>query len=54
MYDKYEDLRVIGIVERIDRHTRRVYVREEDGTAEWFRMDDVIGADSVDSAENAD
>jgi hypothetical protein len=41
MFDLYEDLRVIGIVERIAWHTRRVYV---DG--EWFRLDDVIGVES--------
>ena len=41
MFDLYEDIRVIGVVERIDRHTRRVNVN-----GEWFRLDDVIGVES--------
>lgn len=39
MYDKYEDLRVTGVVERVDTQECRVRV---DG--EWFKLADIIGA----------
>lgn len=39
-YDEHEDLRVIGVVDRIDANGRRINI---DG--EWFRMVDVIGTD---------
>ncbi|MCU6709333.1 YolD-like family protein [Paenibacillus sp. J5C_2022] len=38
IYDKYEELRAVGVVERIDTYGRRVMI---DG--EWFRLNDVIG-----------
>lgn len=40
LFDRYEDLRVIGVVERIDALGRRIMV-----SGEWFRMADVIGAE---------
>lgn len=39
LYDKYEQLEVIGTVERIDQHKRRFMV---DG--EWFWLADIEGA----------
>lgn len=40
LYDEYEELRVIGVVESIDHVTRRLRI---DG--EWFRVDDVVSVD---------
>lgn len=37
MYDEYEDIRVVGVVERIDTHSQRFMV---DG--EWFRATDIL------------
>ena len=39
MFDRFEDLYVIGVVERVDTLTGRVRI---DG--EWFRMDEMTGA----------
>lgn len=40
LFDKFEDTRAIGIVERVDTLGKRVRV---DG--EWFRVDDVIAVE---------
>lgn len=40
MFDRYEELRVIGIVERIDSFKRRFQVN-----GDWFRIDDVMEAE---------
>lgn len=37
MFDPYEDVRVIGVIERIDTQSRRIRV---DG--EWFGVDDIL------------
>lgn len=37
MFDPYEELRVVGIVQKIDKYTRKVWVDDD-----WFRLDDVI------------
>lgn len=41
MFDEYEDVRVVGIVERVDGQCGRFKV---DG--EWFNVADVIGTDA--------
>ncbi len=40
MFDRYEELRVIGVVERIDSFKRRFQVN-----GDWFRIDDVMEAE---------
>jgi len=40
LYDPFEQLRVVGIVERVDNYKRRFMV---DG--EWFYLEDVEGVD---------
>lgn len=39
MYHEYEDLEIIGVVDRVDRHGGRFMV---DG--EWFKISDIEGA----------
>lgn len=39
LYDRFEDLNVIGVVDRVDTFKQRVMV---DG--EWFPMADIVGA----------
>lgn len=45
LFDRFEDTRVVGVVERIDTLGRRVRVDERDGTSEWFRVEDVIAVE---------
>lgn len=40
LYDKFEDTRVIGVVERIDTLGKRVRVE-----GEWFRVEDVTAVE---------
>lgn len=40
LFDEYEDLQVIGIVERLDQHGRRVKVE-----GEWFKLDDIVAVE---------
>lgn len=40
MYDPYEELALIGVVERVDRQLGRIRVN-----GDWFKIDDIIGVD---------
>lgn len=42
LYDRFEDLSVIGVVDRVDTLKQRVMV---DG--EWFRLADILGASPI-------
>ncbi|MEV5028537.1 YolD-like family protein [Paenibacillus sp. LPE1-1-1.1] len=42
LFDRFEDLNVIGVVDRIDTHKQRVMV---DG--DWFQMAEILGATPI-------
>jgi hypothetical protein len=44
LYDPYEELKVIGLIERIDQRAKQIRV---DG--EWFDMRDIMSAELLDS-----
>ncbi len=47
LYDPYEDLKVIGLVERVDQRAKQIRV---DG--EWFDMRDIVAVEGLQGMEN--
>ncbi|OME86886.1 hypothetical protein BK120_08155 [Paenibacillus sp. FSL A5-0031] len=44
LFDKFEDSRATGVIDRIDTIGSRVRMEVNDGASEWFRVEDVISA----------
>lgn len=45
LFGKFEDTRVVGVVDRIDTIKKRVRIDETDGTSDWIRVEDVIAVE---------